>query len=499
MGKLISASGVQQGDPLDPLLFALVLNDTITKIAQDPLCGSLQSNFWYLDDGVLSGPRSRAMDIIQGDSTSNDFEILGAPIGSHDFCTAFIERKLKEANQLLSLLPKLCDPQSAIALLRVCASFCRLAHLARSIPPTTASLEAFAKFDDDVLHCLECSVEIELTPRACNQAKLGLKYEGLGLRSLAMHAQAAYIASLSTSLTPIQPSDLTMQRLCDAIMVFNGKVACCEQLSVEHVEDVLATFQHQHKLSSAIGKAGFLSLLDGASTVDKARLLATSAPQAHAWLRAQPSPKLGLDLLPIEVQALVKWWLWLPVFTDADACPHCSQTLDIHGHHALIRHADFCCRACLAPELERGCGLTSTKDRTRPADVLVPNWSLSRSAAFDLKVINPLNSNFLLGASMTSGYTAELGEKDKHSKNDIPCTERGWVCVPLVVEVFGGWGNEAQEALSRVAKKLAIRISRFWPEVLASMYCHLGITLMRQNARALLGRRSTSEVDNCLV
>ena len=105
-----------------------------------------------------------------------DFEILGAPTGSHDFCTAFIERKWKEANQLLSLLRKLCDPESAIALLRVCASFCRLSHLAHSIPPTTASLEAFAKFDDNVLHSLECSVEIELTPRACNQAKLGLKY-----------------------------------------------------------------------------------------------------------------------------------------------------------------------------------------------------------------------------------------------------------------------------------------------------------------------------------
>ena len=70
-----------------------------------------------------------------------DFEILGAPIGSPDFCTAFIEKKYKEANQLLYLLPKLCDPQSVIALLRVCASFCRLAHLARSIPPTAASLE----------------------------------------------------------------------------------------------------------------------------------------------------------------------------------------------------------------------------------------------------------------------------------------------------------------------------------------------------------------------
>ncbi|KAL5468946.1 hypothetical protein EMCRGX_G030106 [Ephydatia muelleri] len=163
-------------------------------------------------------------------------------------------------------------------------------------------------------------------------------------------------------------------------------------------------------------------MLNGASTVDKARLLAISAPQAHAWLRAQPPPKLGLDLLPNEVQALVKWWLGLPVFTDADACPHCSQTLDIHGHHALICHAggevvtrhnhlrdsfvDFCRRACLAPELER---------------------------AFDLKVVNLLNTNFLLGASMTSGYTAELGEKDKHSKNDIPCTERARSTSPALV------------------------------------------------------------------
>ena len=39
----------------------------------------------------------------------------------------------------------------------------------------------------------------------------------------------------------------------------------------------------------------------------------------------------------------------------------------------------------------------------KEADGLVPNWSLSRSAGFDLKVINPLNSNVLLGASMTSG------------------------------------------------------------------------------------------------
>ena len=100
---------------------------------------------------------------------------------------------------------------------------------------------------------------------------------------------------------------------------------------------------------------------------------------------------------------------------------------------------------------------------------------------------------------MTSGYTAELGEQDKHSKNDVPCAERGWICVPLVVEVFGGRGNEAQQVFSRIAKKLAIKTSRFWPEVLASIYCHLSITLMHQNARALLARSTSCKVEICLV
>ena len=164
-----------------------------------------------------------------------------------------------------------------------------------------------------------------------------------------------------------------------------------------------------------IEKAGFLSssLLDGASTVDKARLLAISAPQVHAWLRAQTSPKLGLDLLPNEVKALVKWWLRLPLFTDLDACPHCSQALDIHGHHALIcrsggdvviRHdrlhdsfAVFCRKACLAPEIDRGVG--SPQQRTEHDWLMcrcLTAWSLSRSTPFDLKVINPLNSYFFL-------------------------------------------------------------------------------------------------------
>ncbi|KAL5475586.1 hypothetical protein EMCRGX_G025417 [Ephydatia muelleri] len=68
---------------------------------------------------------------------------------------------------------------------------------------------------------------------------------------------------------------------CDAIKTFI-EVSDCEQFSIEGVQD---TSHLQCKRSSAIKKAGFLSLLDGASTVDKASLLAISAIQAHAWLK----------------------------------------------------------------------------------------------------------------------------------------------------------------------------------------------------------------------
>ena len=67
----------------------------------------------------------------------------------------------------------------------------------------------------------------------------------------------------------------TQSCLCNAIKTFN-EVPDCEQLTVEGVQD---TFYLQCKLSSAIKKAGFLSLLDGAYTVDKASLLTIPAPQ----------------------------------------------------------------------------------------------------------------------------------------------------------------------------------------------------------------------------
>ena len=51
-----SCSGVQQGDPLGPLGFALTLHPVVERIKSE--IPNLQINAWYLDDGTLCGSPS---------------------------------------------------------------------------------------------------------------------------------------------------------------------------------------------------------------------------------------------------------------------------------------------------------------------------------------------------------------------------------------------------------------------------------------------------------
>ena len=68
LGSLTSELGVQQGDPLGPLIFALVLHRIVQSIDADNDCLNILFQAWYLDDGVLAGKKSsvlRALMLIQ--------------------------------------------------------------------------------------------------------------------------------------------------------------------------------------------------------------------------------------------------------------------------------------------------------------------------------------------------------------------------------------------------------------------------------------------------
>ena len=351
-------------------------------------------------------------------------------------------------------------------------------------------------FDEDVLHCLEECAAFELTYSATKQVQLPLRLGGLGLRSVSNHSPSAYIASVSNTID-IASAPITSQRLKEAVALYNSMVNPADAIAFE---SVTSSPPQQHHLSGKIEETFFNTFLQNSMVCTRAWLRAVSATNANAWLRAIPSIHKDLALEPNEMQVLLKWWLGIPISSMNSKCPLCLKTLDPDGHHALTcrsggdtitRHnklrdcfANLCSKACLSPQLEKGPGI----DFSRPADVLVPNWSLSRPAAFDLKVIHPLNTDLILEASMASGNSAECGEAGKHAKNDETCSELGWTCIPLVVEVYGGWGCEAQECFSKLSKRLAMQMGLSDSEALSQIYCLLGVTLMRQNARAILLR-----------
>ena len=177
---------------------------------------------------------------------------------------------------------------------------------------------------------------------------------------------------------------------------------------------------------------------------------------------------MGLHLEPSEFQVAIKWWLSIPV-TQGQSCSQCNAALDAYGHHALCcklggdvsRHNklrdifnDVCHFACLAPQLEMG---GWSREHTRPADVLVPNWVLSKPAAFDLSVTSTLNAQIFQEECVTAGSAALAAQIPKHRVNDERCREIGWVCIPLVLETYRCWGLEAIQALSRLATHMSTR------------------------------------------
>ena len=82
------------------------------------------------------------------------FEILSSPIGDAIFCAKYVSQECAIASKLLTQLEEVGseDPQVALLLLCQCRSFCKLVHLARSMPPSLVA-EEFKNFDIDVRHC----------------------------------------------------------------------------------------------------------------------------------------------------------------------------------------------------------------------------------------------------------------------------------------------------------------------------------------------------------
>ncbi len=230
---ILSRCGVQQGDPLGPLLFALTLHPIVEKIHQE--VPNLNINAWYLDDGTLCGSpndlqlalriveedgpgrglrlnRSKSLLFIPEDADAarnplppeipisrSGFCLLGAPIGPAEFCNASTMKRLDKISAAVSRLHDLEDSQMEATLLRSCLAMPKFNFSLRSCPPSyiTSATKAFDNLMRDSLSDL---AGCPLSDWAWKKATLPCSMGGLNLRSASLHAPAAYISSLDQSL-----------------------------------------------------------------------------------------------------------------------------------------------------------------------------------------------------------------------------------------------------------------------------------------------------------
>ena len=219
--SLRSCCGVQQGDPLGPLGFALTLQPLIEKLKAS--VAGLGLNVWYLDDGTLMGSpddlavalqilerdgpplglhlnRGKSLLFIPEDAdadqsplppdipiTRHGFSLLGCPVGPPDYCEEIFQARIEKVKVSLGALQDLEDAQLEYTLLRSCLSLPKVSFVLRACPPSHI-LNAAKDFDFAMRRALESILGRPMSDWAWLKATLPCCLGGLNLRSASLHA-----------------------------------------------------------------------------------------------------------------------------------------------------------------------------------------------------------------------------------------------------------------------------------------------------------------------
>ena len=231
--QLLSSEGIQQGDPLGPMLFCLTTHELVS---------SLRSEFkaFYLDDGTMGGDiealtldltkireQGQALglslnmsesELISHDQSAvevmtssfpglsatdpQDAILLGSPLGSNSMIASLDN----QINQLRVVGERLCHLQvhDAITILRHSLAIPKLLHLLRTSPAFSSPL--LESWDALLFSIASRITNTVLRPGDPSQlqASLPVGSGGLGLRSAVHLAPSAFLASADGAFTLVQ-------------------------------------------------------------------------------------------------------------------------------------------------------------------------------------------------------------------------------------------------------------------------------------------------------
>ena len=547
---LKSAAGVQQGDPLGPLLFSAALHPLAAGLREGPLDLAM----FYLDDGVIAGDvatvgaavahieqqaaaiglclnLSKCEVVVPGSITAADlttalpapllwgdggadrvlrhFEFLGAAVGSDAFVASHTAQRVSKAVPLLDAIAELEDPQVALRLLRACAGHTRLLHSMRCNPPQPQQA-ALEHFDGLVRACFSSFTGLHLEQAQWLQATRGLSQAGLSIRSTSLDAAAAYLASVGGSAARCLTLDAQYGGASASPMV-GAALATYNQTIPAPLSVDVALAQRQKALVGHTDLAAWNLQLDQASPIRKALLLSEAQPGGRAFLAATPAGRKRME--PAVFIAELRHRLGVPDAAADTWCPRCDGVLDSLSLHAGIciagsertqrHHAlrDLVCswvdRAGLQPEKERpGLLLPQQPEdtgmaRRRPADIFVPSFS-GKPTAFDLAVTGFQRQASLGEAGRQGGAaaTAYSALKMSHLDTASLCQQQGLSFVPLVAETTGAWAPAAAQVLKGIVRAAAAREQVDPVGLFAEFLQEASVLVRSYRGRAALQRRA---------
>ncbi len=572
-GSLLhSERGVQQGDPLGPAFFALAIQSAVANVksaVESNHPQELDFTVFYLDDGVVAGTGravSQFCTLLRAELANigldlaldkceivpsakdhhaipahlfpgylwvptGDFKLLGAPLGSLDFCTAHTQKRARKAGDLMHNIASLGHAQGSYLLLKQCAGFAKLAYSMRTVPPEFHE-SALSAFGDDLRSTLAAITgELFMEDRCWELAQLNIKIGGVGVRTPARHAAAAYLASVMASRDLCRTIDSAYDaddrhnglRLTSSTNRFHAGMLEAARVSLDDGNC------SQSRLSALVEAADKHRLLNSpdADASFEAHTSLSSLPTAGVWLTALPSDD-SREMSHRLFQIALKRRLRMRIFAADGFCLSCGGCMDRFGDHAsvcscngdrTVRHN--CCRnlvcheaslAGLGPEKEKAGllpgrpesdGLPNMLDpqRRRPADVWLPSGSSNGSQALDFACTSGMRADMLNRVILQAPAVFAEYEQYKKSYKDTErlCRDRGFAFCPMIAEAHSGaWSPAARKMFDFMTQRAAEALS-VTPEVESLRFAQrLSIALQRENARAIARRMAeTSETEEC--
>jgi hypothetical protein len=505
---LFSTTGVQQGDPLGPLLFALALHPVLLAVHR---AHPTVTQGWLLDDGGLMGRTTHVAPAValfselaagiglrlnpiksvlwwptpdpRRDSLfppefqhclAPGVRYLGIPLTrDHDFRQHFLLERLSSTWALLDTLHTLGHPQAELLLLRSCLSTCRVTYFLRCTPPSSWTSLA-AQFDSRLRRELCRLLPADgfgFTDTHWRIASLPLSAGGLGLASASLLLESAFLSSYTFTLSLqdrlLPPSTPPSSEFSAAVYTYQLRVPSYSA----HQRPSGSPHDTTTSLGAAVVAAERATLLSEVDRRTSSLLLSSSLPHAFAWLLALPDGRFHLTMDSMAFRCRLAYHLGVPLFHPDRRCAFCQSSMDLYGDHALhcaagrgVSHTFRHHRVRdTVRRLLRGAGFTCVSEPQLPfsssdggpvrADLLVREWSGGHDHYLDFVGASPLTTQRLATFAPGAAATTAAALKLSHYASFMAAQDGQLTFAPFAFETLGGLDPHATAFMTELQRQ----------------------------------------------